>query len=247
MTKVNRIHSQRSAAALKPQPQTTAADSPKKRCLSVHFPTSVLALIASAAAERGESCQHFITDAVRAKVQAVKDDRQLGAAAQRGNPLAPRAPRQIGFHYATQPQEWKLVSLRECPVDNLLCDAPSLVAAYWRKHVPTHPYFNPDCECLVAVMLDIRRRVKGHYMIGIGSVDSAIVHPRELYRVAVLACASGVVLVHNHPTGDPTPSANDIASTLRLIHAGETIQIPLLDHLIMGKRDYISLRTMGYF
>jgi hypothetical protein len=155
--------------------------------------------------------------------------------------------RQKSFRFPAQPQEWKLVSLRDCPVEKPMLDTPGLVADYWRKHVPTHPYFNPDCECLVAVILDVRRRVKGHYMITMGLVDTVLIHPREVFRVAILACASYVVLVHNHPSGDPSPSESDLTATHKLIRAGILLKIELLDHIVMGKDTHVSLRAMGIF
>ena len=68
--------------------------------------------------------------------------------------------------FPAQPQEWKIVSLRECPTpDNMQhCETPEQAAAYWKTHIATHPYFNPECECLVVLILNTRRRIKGHYL-----------------------------------------------------------------------------------
>lgn len=95
-----------------------------------------------------------------------------------------------------QPQEWKLISLRECPTpeDLQLCDTPDRAAAYWRNHISTHPFFNPECECLVVLMLNTRRRIKGHCFISIGTMDTILVHPREVFRLAVIASAAGGLL-----------------------------------------------------
>jgi DNA repair protein RadC len=84
-------------------------------------------------------------------------------------------------------------------------------------------------------------------------VDTLLAHPREVFRAAIAANASAVVLAHNHPSGDPTPSANDIKITRELIRAGQTVKIDVLDHVILGRRaqergkDYVSLRELGYF
>jgi DNA repair protein RadC len=80
-----------------------------------------------------------------------------------------------------------------------------------------------------------------------------LVHPREVFRPAIAAGAAALVLVHNHPSGDPTPSEADIRVTRDLIRAGQLLKIEVLDHIILGRRtterakDYVSLRELGYF
>lgn len=154
-----------------------------------------------------------------------------------------------------QPREYKLVSLRECPTPDQLriCETPQQAADYWRLHVVTNPYHNPDCECLVVLLLTTRRRIKGHQLLTIGTLDTLLITPREVFRTAVLACAAAVVLMHNHPSGDPTPSEADIKVTRDLIRAGQLLKIEVLDHVIMGQpardrsEDFLSLRGLGYF
>jgi DNA repair protein RadC len=86
-----------------------------------------------------------------------------------------------------------------------------------------------------------------------GTLDTLLVHPREVFRRAIAANAAAVVLVHNHPSGDPTPSDADIKVTRDLIRAGQLLRIDLLDHIILGRatqerpRDWISMRELGYF
>ena len=74
------------------------------------------------------------------------------------------------------PKEFKVVALRECPVPEsmLICETPDHAADYWRLHIATHPYFNPDCECLVVLILNTRRRVKGHQLVTIGTMDTDV-------------------------------------------------------------------------
>jgi len=154
-----------------------------------------------------------------------------------------------------QPQEFKVVSLRECPTPTIQqqCDTPDKAAAYWRSHIVNHPYFNPDVECLVAVLLNTRRRIQGHHLVSTGTLDTILVHPREVFRVAIICAAAALVLMHQHPSGDPTPSEADIKVTRDLIRAGQLIKIEVLDHVIMGQptpeqpRDFISLRELGYW
>jgi len=147
------------------------------------------------------------------------------------------------------PKEFKVVALRDCPVPESMrvCETPDQAAEYWRLHVITNPYFNPECECLVVLLLNTRRRVKGHQLVTIGTIDTILVHPREVFRVAVISSAAAVILMHNHPSNDPTPSEADIKVTRDLIRAGQLLKIDVLDHVIMGNPSRSSLRELGYF
>lgn len=146
-------------------------------------------------------------------------------------------------------KEYKVVALRECPLPEQMkiCDTPDTAADYWRLNVATNPYFNPECECFVVLLLNTRRRVKGHQLITIGTLDTLLVHPREVFRSAVIAAAGAIVLMHNHPSGDPTPSEADIKVTRDLIRAGQLMKIDVLDHVIIGSAKRASLRELGYF
>ena len=121
-------------------------------------------------------------------------------------------------------------------------------AVYWRAHVRMHPYYSPDVESLAVLILDARRRVRGHCLIAIGTVDSVTAHPREVFRAAVVMSAAAIIVVHNHPSGDPSPSEADIRSTRDMLRAGQLLHVQLLDHLVMGSGDEcVSLRELGYF
>ncbi len=148
-----------------------------------------------------------------------------------------------------QPKEYKVVALRECPIPDTLqvCDTPEQAVAYWHLQVATAPHFNPECECFVTLMLNTRRRIKGHHLVSIGTLDTILVHSREVFRAAIIGAASAVVLLHNHPGGDPTPSDADIKATRDLIRAGQLLKIEVLDHVIVGQNRHCSLRQMGYF
>ena len=153
------------------------------------------------------------------------------------------------FKFPAIPHEFKVVTLRECPTpdDLMLCDTPDKAAQYWKLHLPEHPYFNPDCECFVVLVLNTRRRVKGHYLVSIGTLDTILVHPREVFRLALMTSAAAIVLIHNHPSGESTPSEADIKVTRELIRAGELLKIEVLDHVVMGNGNFSSLRSLGYF
>jgi DNA repair protein RadC len=150
---------------------------------------------------------------------------------------------------AIHPQEFKIMSLRECPVpsDMLMCETPQQVVNYWRLHIATTQQFNPECECMVVLMLNTRKRVKGHQLLTIGTMDTILVHPREVFRCAIIAAAASIVLIHNHPSGEPTPSEADIKVTRDLIRAGQLLKIELTDHVIIGNPNHSSLRELGLF
>ena len=97
-----------------------------------------------------------------------------------------------------------------------------------------------DREEFIAIHLDGRNQVIGFNVVSIGSVTATLVHPRELYKPAILANAVALILVHNHPSGDPEPSAEDRALTMRLVQAGEIIGIKILDHVVIGDGRFAS-------
>jgi hypothetical protein len=146
-------------------------------------------------------------------------------------------------------KEFKIVALRECPLPDSMhvCDSPDRAANYWRMHISTNPYYNPECECFVVLLLNTRRHVKGHQLVSIGTLDTILVHPREVFRCAIIAAASAIIVMHNHPSGDPTPSEGDIKATRDLIRAGQLLKMDLLDHVIVGNPKHCSLRELGYF
>jgi DNA repair protein RadC len=147
------------------------------------------------------------------------------------------------------PKEWKLVALRDCPLpENMrICETPQHAAEYWRLHIATTPQFDPERECLVALFLNTRRKIRGHHFITHGTMDTILVHPREVFRVAIVAAAAAIVIMHNHPSGDSTPSESDIKVTRDMIRAGQLLKIDVIDHVIIGSERHLSLRELGYF
>jgi DNA repair protein RadC len=101
-------------------------------------------------------------------------------------------------------------------------------------------------ESFYAVMVDGRNRVTAQERVSQGSLGSSIVHPREAFRAAVREAAAAVLFVHNHPSGDPTPSAEDRRITERLRRAGELMGIPVLDHVVVGRGRYWSFADNGW-
>lgn len=110
-----------------------------------------------------------------------------------------------------------------------------------------------DVETVQIVLLNTRRRLIRIEQVSQGTLDTILVHPREVFKAAIGASAAAIVLVHNHPSGDPTPSEADIKVTREIIRAGKILKIDVLDHLILGRataerpKDYSSLRELGYF
>jgi DNA repair protein RadC len=106
-------------------------------------------------------------------------------------------------------------------------------------------YGAAQVEQFGVVMLDTKHRVIRIKLVSIGGLDAAIVQPREVFREATLASASAIVLFHNHPSGDPTPSDEDLTLTARLVRAGDIMGIDVLDHLILCEQRYYSLVEAG--
>jgi DNA repair protein RadC len=146
-------------------------------------------------------------------------------------------------------KEYKVIALRECPLpaDLQECERPEQAVAYWRLHIEKHPYFNPECECFCILLLNTRRKVKGHALVSIGTMDTILVHPREVFRTAIISAASAIILMHNHPSGESSPSDADIRYTRDLIRAGQLLKIEVVDHVIVGNRQHASLRELGHF
>lgn len=101
-------------------------------------------------------------------------------------------------------------------------------------------------EHFVVLFLNVKNEVLHKQTIFIGSLNSSIVHPREIYREAVKRSAASIIAAHNHPSGNPAPSPEDIEVTKRLVEAGSIIGIDLLDHVIIGDHKFISLKEKGY-
>jgi len=98
-------------------------------------------------------------------------------------------------------------------------------------------------EHFLVLSLDTRNHLINTQTISIGSLDSSIVHPREVFKEAISSTAASVIFAHNHPSGDPTPSEDDIKLTKRLVEAGEILGIEVLDHIIICDKDYISMKS----
>ncbi|MBM7578830.1 RadC family protein [Jeotgalibacillus terrae] len=101
-------------------------------------------------------------------------------------------------------------------------------------------------EHFVALYLNTKNQIIHQQTIFIGSLNSSIVHPREVFKEAFKRSAASIICAHNHPSGDPAPSKEDIDVTRRLVECGKMIGIEVLDHLIIGEKKYVSLKEKGY-
>jgi DNA repair protein RadC len=151
--------------------------------------------------------------------------------------------------------QFKVTTLRECPAElfERLCDTPEKAAEYWRAHICTADSFDGEVETFWCLALNTRRKIIGCFLVSSGTLDTILVHPISVFRPAVVASAAALVLMHNHPSGDPTPSEADIKVTRDLIKAGQLLKVEVLDHVVMGRQSaerakgWVSLRELGYF
>lgn len=129
-----------------------------------------------------------------------------------------------------------------------LLDTPESVACLLREQNR-----RAEVETFQIVLLNTRRRLIDVREVSQGTLDTLLIHPREVFKHPIERNAAAVVLAHNHPSGDPTPSEADIKVTRDLIRAGQLLKIDVLDHIILGHatrertKDYVSLRELGYF
>ena len=145
------------------------------------------------------------------------------------------------------PHEFKVMQVRECEPMTELLDTPDQIAQYWRQNITRADWFDPMKEALVVLVLNTRKRIIGHNLVALGSLDTCVVTPLHIFRPVIVAAGSSIVLCHNHPSGDPSPSDADIKVTRDLIRAGQLLKIEVLDHIIIGHSDYRSLKALGHF
>ncbi|GJL61675.1 MAG: hypothetical protein NPIRA04_03290 [Nitrospirales bacterium] len=125
------------------------------------------------------------------------------------------------------------------------CEGPSISDSAVLHGLIRNVFHELDREHFVIVGLDAKHRIIGGSLIAIGSLTAAIVHPREIFKTAIAMNAAALILLHNHPSGDPTPSPEDHELTKRLAECGELLGIRILDHLIVGDNRYYSFADEG--
>ncbi len=137
---------------------------------------------------------------------------------------------------------WKTALVREgaIPVEWKQIRSPSDVFNAVRDYLA-----DADREYFLTLMLSSKNNITGVNVASIGTLNSSLVHPREVFKAAILANAAAVVLIHNHPSGIPDPSNEDLEITRRLVEASKIIGIEVLDHLIIGDGCWASLKEKG--
>lgn len=150
--------------------------------------------------------------------------------------------------------EFKVMMLQEAYLQgSILMDTPEQVVPYVESLLPDCIRYKPEVENMGIIPLNTRRRCIGMEIMAQGTIDTLLVVPRDIFRAAIVLNAAAVILWHNHPSGDPTPSEADISVTHDLIRAGQLMKIEILDHIIIGHRTperpkhWNSLRELGYF
>ena len=129
-------------------------------------------------------------------------------------------------------------------------DTPEELVRFWRSIVQTQPDFEHDKESVIVVLVNTRLRPYAWHRVSLGTVNESSCHPREVFRPVIAGGAHGFALMHNHPSGDTSPSRADELVTRRMVEAATMLQIFMLDHVIIGERspgrcDYYSFREAG--
>ena len=146
--------------------------------------------------------------------------------------------------------EQKLMIVRETATETNRTQTPEDLAMFWENEVKKSAWFQEDKECFVVFFLNAKNYVSGYNLVTLGLLDSSLVHPREVFRPAIIGGAAAIVVAHNHPTGDPTPSAEDIRITKQLVEAGKIVDMKVLDHVVIGNKaidgkGFCSMRSNG--
>jgi DNA repair protein RadC len=143
--------------------------------------------------------------------------------------------------------EIKLMTVREIETPADTCDSPLKMMEYWETAITPASWYSPDRECVVVVMLDAKLKAFAHALVSVGTVNQCSVHSRDIFRPAIHMNAVSVAIMHNHPSGDPTPSSADYRITKQVKDAGELLLIPLIDHVVIGKPNVSNAYAGGYF
>ena len=145
--------------------------------------------------------------------------------------------------------EFKLARVREVCASRSI-DSPEKAYDYWQSVVRDADWFSACKEHLVVLLLNTRHNIEGHTLVSVGTLNESLAHPREILAPVLCGAAYGFILMHNHPSGDPSPSQADRQLTRRIAEGAELLGVKLLDHVIAGNagsdaEPYFSFREMG--
>lgn len=143
---------------------------------------------------------------------------------------------------ALMPPVFRVQLIREVGMERPQVDSPCDAAQILCRYLE-----NEDREHFVTLMMDVKNRIIGIHTVSIGTLNCAVISAREVFKAAILANAASIILAHNHPSGDVTPSPEDIQVTVNLTKAGKLLDIEVLDHVIVGEDGaFTSLKRMGH-
>jgi DNA repair protein RadC len=130
------------------------------------------------------------------------------------------------------------------PIPAVKLDAPDRVHAYYREHISAARAYDPEKEHLHVFALNTKYHLTAVHLVSLGSLNESVAHPREIFRPLIALAAYAFILVHNHPSGDATPSEADRRLTIRVHEAAKLLQIQMLDHVVIGEPCF-SFRDSG--
>jgi DNA repair protein RadC len=137
-------------------------------------------------------------------------------------------------------KEIKVLTVSEESAENYnsdLLNSPEKAKEFFQSVIEKCSWFDPEKECFVVLILDRKNRIKTYNLISLGSQSGTFCGPREVFRAAIISAGAAIICIHNHPSGDPAPSANDISATRQLRECAKILDIALLDHIIIGKKE----------
>ena len=141
--------------------------------------------------------------------------------------------------------ELKLTRVREVGESRPIT-SPEEAAAYWHEVIEQRSWFHPTKEHVVVLHLNTRHHIVGHHLVSIGTLNECLAHPRDILGPVLCGAAYAFVLMHNHPSGDPSPSQADHMLTKRIKEGGELLSVALTDHVIVGEKErFYSFRESG--
>lgn len=124
-------------------------------------------------------------------------------------------------------------------------NSPESVKTFWHEVIEKQPWFDTEKECVVVLCTDQKRRVKGYNLVSLGIVNESYAHPREIFRPIILSGATSFTLIHNHPSGDPSPSRADHNVTKNVKECANMFNIEFTDHVIVAGDSFFSFRESG--
>ena len=144
-----------------------------------------------------------------------------------------------------QSYELKLTRVREVGASRSIT-SPEEAAEYWHEVIEERSWFHQTREHVVTLLLDNRRNIVGHHLVSIGTLNECLAHPRDILGPVLCGAAQFFILMHNHPSGDPSPSQADHSLTKRIRDGANLLCVELTDHVIVGAREeYFSFREAG--